>query len=42
MIDKSDRTVRQWQTDLVANDGSLPRLNKASVKGLAYFGTMKH
>ena len=24
MIDKSDRTVRQWQTDLVANNGILP------------------
>ena len=24
MIDKSDRTVRQWRTDLIANDGILP------------------
>ena len=24
MVNKSDRTVRQWRTDLVANDGILP------------------
>ena len=24
MVDKSDRTVRQWRTDLIANDGVLP------------------
>ena len=24
MIDKSDRTVRQWRTDLVENDGIIP------------------
>ena len=24
MVNKSDRTVRQWRTDLVENDGVLP------------------
>ena len=32
MINKSDRTVRQWRTDLVLNDGVLPETKQGKYK----------
>lgn len=39
MVGKCDRTVWQWRSDMVSNNG--PRANRVGTKEVGYRGTMK-